>query len=45
MGSRIMWVMGNHDERPAFASVLLGAEPSPDPQDRVYDIEGHESGP
>ena len=40
MGSAIIWVMGNHDERAPFASILLGEEPSLAPQDRVYDIEG-----
>lgn len=48
MGSRIIWVMGNHDERAPFASILLGEEVDRDgsgdgeiaPQDRVYDIDG-----
>jgi len=40
MGSRIIWVMGNHDEREPFASILLGDEPSAAPQDRVYDVNG-----
>jgi Icc protein len=34
MGSRIVWVMGNHDERPAFSAGLFGHE-SAEPQDRV----------
>ena len=40
MGSQIIWVMGNHDERAPFSSILLGEEPSDAPQDRVYDIDG-----
>ena len=35
MHSRIIWVMGNHDERAPFASILLGEEPSDAPQDRT----------
>jgi 3',5'-cyclic AMP phosphodiesterase CpdA len=40
MGSRIIWVMGNHDEREPFASILMGEEPTAAPQDRVYDVGG-----
>jgi 3',5'-cyclic AMP phosphodiesterase CpdA len=40
MGSRIIWVMGNHDERPEYSSLLFGEEPSTATQDRVYDIDG-----
>lgn len=40
MGSRIIWVMGNHDERPEFSSILMRQEPSLAPQDAVYDIDG-----
>ena len=40
MNSTIIWVMGNHDERAPFASILLGEEPSDAPQDRIYDIDG-----
>lgn len=40
MRSRIVWVMGNHDERAPFSSILLGEEPSGAPQDRIYDIDG-----
>ena len=40
MRSRIIWVMGNHDERAPFSSILLGEEPSDAPQDRIYDIDG-----
>jgi Icc protein len=34
MGSTVVWVMGNHDERPAFSAGLYGIE-SAEPQDRV----------
>jgi Icc protein len=40
MGAELVWVMGNHDERPAYAEVLLRAEPSDEPQDRVLDLDG-----
>jgi Icc protein len=34
IGAEIVWVMGNHDERPAYSAGLFGAE-STAPQDRV----------
>jgi Icc protein len=40
MGSTIIWVMGNHDERYRFAVDLLDEPESTEPQDRVYDING-----
>jgi 3',5'-cyclic-AMP phosphodiesterase len=40
MGATMIWVMGNHDERPAFTKHLLDLEPSTESQDRVYDING-----
>jgi 3',5'-cyclic-AMP phosphodiesterase len=40
MGSTIIWVMGNHDEREPYSSLLFGEQPSTEPQDRVYDIDG-----
>ena len=40
MGSRVIWVMGNHDEREPFAEILMGEEPSAAPLDRVYDVNG-----
>ena len=40
MGAQVIWVMGNHDERPHYSSLLFGEEPSDAPQDRVYDING-----
>lgn len=39
MGARIVWVMGNHDERPAYSAGLFGVE-STDPQDRVEMLGG-----
>jgi 3',5'-cyclic AMP phosphodiesterase CpdA len=41
MGSKIIWVMGNHDERGPFSSILFGGD-SDDatPQDRIYDVDG-----
>jgi 3',5'-cyclic AMP phosphodiesterase CpdA len=40
MGSTIVWVMGNHDERFRFAADLLDEPETTEPQDRVYDING-----
>lgn len=43
MHAQIVWVMGNHDERPAYSRLLFDAEVGADtdaPQDRVYDIAG-----
>ncbi|WP_165067583.1 phosphodiesterase [Marisediminicola senii] len=44
MGTRLIWVMGNHDERAAFRRELLDesepVETEPAPHDRVYDIDG-----
>ena len=40
MGAQVIWVMGNHDERPHYSSLLFGEEPNDAPQDRVYDING-----
>lgn len=39
LGAELVWVMGNHDERPAFAERLYGAA-SAEPQDRVTTIRG-----
>jgi len=39
MGAQIIWVMGNHDERPDYSRLLFDEE-SDEPQDRVYDIDG-----
>lgn len=40
MGSRVIWVMGNHDEREPFSSILMGEQPTTATQDRVYDVNG-----
>jgi len=40
LGARVVWVMGNHDERPEYSSGLFDVAPSAEPQDRVYDIDG-----
>ena len=39
MGAQLIWVMGNHDERPEYSRILFGEE-SDAPQDRVYDVNG-----
>lgn len=43
-GATLVWVMGNHDERAAYAAGLFGAglaeQGSTAPQDRVYDVAG-----
>ena len=39
MGAEVVWVMGNHDERPEFASALFD-EDGTRPQDRVHDVAG-----
>uniref|UniRef100_UPI003988D284 phosphodiesterase n=1 Tax=Conyzicola sp. TaxID=1969404 RepID=UPI003988D284 len=40
LGAQVIWVMGNHDERPEYSRGLFDVEPSTEPQDRVYDIDG-----
>jgi 3',5'-cyclic-AMP phosphodiesterase len=40
LGAEVVWVMGNHDERPAFSEVLMGQAASMEPQDRVYEWQG-----
>lgn len=40
MGSQIIWVMGNHDERFRFAADLFDEPETTQPQDRVYDVRG-----
>jgi Icc protein len=39
MGAQVIWVMGNHDERPDYSRLLFDDE-SNAPQDRSYDIDG-----
>lgn len=38
-GAQVIWVMGNHDERPVYSAALFG-DASQLPQDRVYDVAG-----
>jgi 3',5'-cyclic AMP phosphodiesterase CpdA len=40
LGSTVIWVMGNHDERLQYSSLLFDVDGSEAPQDRVYDIGG-----
>jgi 3',5'-cyclic AMP phosphodiesterase CpdA len=40
LGAQVIWVMGNHDDRAAFRSNLLGEYPSAGSIDRVYDVSG-----
>ena len=40
MGAQVVWCMGNHDDRTAFAQSLYGAEPIADVFDRVIEVDG-----
>jgi Icc protein len=40
LGAQVIWVMGNHDNRQAFRSSLLGELPTANPIDRAYDVNG-----
>jgi len=40
LGAPVVWVAGNHDERPALRSELLGAAPSQEPVTGVWDLGG-----
>ena len=40
LGAEVIWVMGNHDERAPYASLLFGEPETDAPQDRVHDIRG-----
>lgn len=40
LDARIIWAMGNHDDRANFRSRLLDQEPSTGTVDRVHDIDG-----
>jgi len=40
IGARIIWCMGNHDDRGNFRANLLGQLPNHDPIDLVHDING-----
>ncbi|KRB37240.1 3',5'-cyclic-nucleotide phosphodiesterase [Microbacterium sp. Root180] len=40
LGAPVIWVAGNHDERPALRRDLLGLEPSEQPVTGVWDLGG-----
>lgn len=40
LGAKVIWVMGNHDEREPYARELFDEESDGSPHDRVYDING-----
>jgi 3',5'-cyclic AMP phosphodiesterase CpdA len=40
LGAEVVWVMGNHDERAAYASLLFDEGETDAPQDRVHDVRG-----
>ncbi len=40
LGARVIWVMGNHDDRAAFRTKLLDGQAATDPVDAVYDVNG-----
>lgn len=40
IGTRVVWVMGNHDERDRFQEELFDEAATGRPQDRVFDLDG-----
>lgn len=40
IGAKVIWVMGNHDNRATFRRGLLDAEPTQEPVDAVHDLDG-----
>jgi 3',5'-cyclic AMP phosphodiesterase CpdA len=40
MGAQVVWCMGNHDDRTAYARSLFAADPTADVMDRVYEVDG-----
>ena len=40
LGCPIVWVAGNHDERPELRAELLGAQPTEEPVTGVWDLDG-----
>ncbi len=40
LGAELVWVMGNHDERAQYSSLLFDEQPSDAPQDRVHMVDG-----
>lgn len=40
LGARLIWAMGNHDDRGALREHLLGESPTTEPLDRIYWVGG-----
>jgi len=40
LGAPVVWVAGNHDERPALRAALLDGDPSGEPVTGVWDLDG-----
>ncbi|SIR67716.1 phosphodiesterase [Microbacterium sp. RURRCA19A] len=40
LGAPVVWVAGNHDERPALRAGLLDADPTEEPVTGVWDLDG-----
>lgn len=40
LAAKLIWVMGNHDDRQTYSRVLMDTAPTEEPQDAVYDIGG-----
>jgi 3',5'-cyclic AMP phosphodiesterase CpdA len=40
LGAKVIWVMGNHDDRGSFRAGLLSEQPTTRPVDRAYDVNG-----
>ncbi|MCB1298576.1 MAG: phosphodiesterase [Microthrixaceae bacterium] len=40
LGAPVVWIAGNHDERPEMRRDLLGLEPSEEPVDSIWDLGG-----
>lgn len=40
MGARVIWAMGNHDDRAHFRTGLLDLDPETGPVDHTYDVNG-----
>ena len=40
LSAEVIWVMGNHDEREPFSTVLWGESATSEPRDRCYDVAG-----
>ncbi|MGB3770223.1 MAG: phosphodiesterase [Rhodococcus sp. (in: high G+C Gram-positive bacteria)] len=40
LGARVVWAMGNHDDRATFRRTLLGERGTTDPVDKVYRVGG-----